>query len=460
MRLWRILAAVFGLAAGVAIIALVLAPRVVGMEPAMGKALAYGPLVVSFNVPLDIASVVGRASIDPHVSGEFKVNGRDIIFTPSETLKFGESYAILIDPGVRATNGLPLLTGWRGELEVAAPRLVFLREEDGVTNLWTAGLGGSPEQLSHEPQGVWDYSSIPGGRDILLSAYSEDGSLDLVRLSPDGERGVLLDCGSDDCREGRWQPHGELVAFERASGEKGSEEVEVWLLDSASGAAWPADDGRLLQPAGIRPAGRFPRWSADGRYLSYYHPEARALLVADMEGGVPTMIPANLELMGDWSPKAYALAYSELAFGEVDQHLHEEDPGAAIPHRQPSLTNHLVVTDVEGERTIDLSAGLEVDDSMPAWRPDGVALAVGRSSTGGGRQMWLLGLDGTELVLTDEPMINHSAPAWSPDGRKLAFMRSNVSAVNEGAAVWLLNLESGKMLLVEEGAFLPGWLPG
>jgi Tol biopolymer transport system component len=354
----------------------------------------------------------------------------------------------------------PRLVGLERKFEEAPPRLVFLREVDGVTNLWAADSDGKLERISAEPQGVWDYSPIPGGRGVLLSAYAEDGSLDLVRLSAGGERSVVIDCGEDDCRDARWQPSGDLVAFERVPARSDSASVEVWLLDASSGASWPVDDGSLLEAMGFGPAGRYPRWSADGRYLSFFHPNARTLLIVDMEGGPLTMVPSNLEIMGDWSPEAYALAYSELSFGVVDPHVHEAASGEIVPHTEPSLYNHLVVTNVEGEMTADLSDGLEVDDGKPVWHPDGESLAVARTSTGAGRQIWLVDVDGASRALTDEPLVNHSAPSWSPDGRELAFMRRNVAELGGEPAVWLLDVESGKMNLVEEGTYLPGWLPG
>jgi Tol biopolymer transport system component len=460
MRRWRFLAAVFGLAAGLALISLLFSPRVMGWVPDSPIVSAWGPLSISFNVPLDVASVSDHVSIFPHVDGEFLVSGRDLVFQAAESFAFGQAYSLAIDSGLRAENGLPMLAGWRVEFWVAAPKLVFLREVDGRTNLWAAGDDGGVEQLSDEPYGVWDYSPIPGGRGVLLSAFSGDGSLDLVRLSPEGERVVLLDCGPDDCRDGRWQPAGDLVALERQAAGSASSATEVWLLDSVGGESWPVDGGSVLSEAGFQQVGRYPRWSSDGRYLSYYHPDTRAVVVLDMNGGPPTLIPANMELMGEWSPGEHALAYSELSFGAVDPHGHEEGAGTVITQTQPSLVNHLVITDIDREETVDLSAGLEVSDGRPAWRPDGATLAVGRSSTGAGRQIWLVDLDGTSRALTEDPLVNHTAPVWSPDGRQIAFMRSNLAGETGAAAVWLLDLESGEFGLVEEGAFLPGWLPG
>jgi Tol biopolymer transport system component len=61
-------------------------------------------------------------------------------------------------------------------------------------------------------------------------------------------------------------------------------------------------------------------------------------------------------------------------------------------------------------------------------------------------------------VLTDDPLAIHSAPSWSPDGRQLAYMRFEMAETAGLAGVWLHDLASGRQQLVEESAFLPGWL--
>ncbi|MGH2538263.1 MAG: TolB family protein, partial [Candidatus Promineifilaceae bacterium] len=202
-------------------------------------------------------------------------------------------------------------------------------------------------------------------------------------------------------------------------------------------------------------ASHSPRWSADGRYLAYYHSEASLIVVLDMQAGRPRLIPANLEVMGGWSPAGYQLAYTELAFGASGPH----DPAEGSPPDATAFQSHVVVADIAASATEDLTAGEAASYSRPSWSPDGRLLATARSAAGAGGQLVLLSLNGAAArPLTAEPAFNHSAVAFAPDGRQLAFMRASLSGAS-AAGVWLLELAGGRPELVAENAFVPAWRP-
>ncbi|MEW5987952.1 MAG: hypothetical protein AB1791_15065, partial [Chloroflexota bacterium] len=234
---------------------------------------------------------------------------------------------------------------------------------------------------------------------------------------------------------------------------------EVWLLDPANGRTWPAHPRELLAEAGFETlTSRYPRWSADGRYLAYFKPDAHLVVILDWQGGQPILIPANLNDVGGWSPTGYQLAYTELTFDSA-AHAGEEE-GKPHTDEGSGLVSHLVITDLVSQQTIDLASGLAADDGRPAWRPDGALLALPRAGGGGGRQLWTIQAGGGQATpLTDDPLINHSSLAWSPDGRYLAFMRLNLSSSDSEPAVWLYDSQTASFRLIQDRAFLPGWLP-
>jgi Tol biopolymer transport system component len=254
-----------------------------------------------------------------------------------------------------------------------------------------------------------------------------------------------------------------LVTYERLSPGDGLEATELWLLDRDTLETRPAPVPGDLVAAGFdSPRGRYPRWSPDGRALAAYRSDANMIVVQDVStaGAEPITIPANLETMAGWSPDGRALAYSEVTVGQPGPHEHVDDAGNVISHTQPSLYNHVVLADLEKLTVTDISAGLEVDEGRPAWHPDGDVLAVARTSTGSGRQLWLAPLDGGELTqLTDDPFFDHTALAWSPDGRELAYMRVPRADGAGVPIVMLLDLESGQTRPIAEAAFIPGWWP-
>ncbi|MGD8585579.1 MAG: Ig-like domain-containing protein [Chloroflexota bacterium] len=465
------LLALAGLLAGGFLLLALLAPRLVGRGPA-GLAGRYQPVTIDLNRPIDPDSVSDRFFLSPSVAGQLRVDGRQIVFEPNQPWAYEQRYTVSLKAGVAGLNRLPLLRGASWSFELAPPRLLYLHEIDGLVNLWRLEDGGQPRRLTQEPAGVWDYAALPDGSGVLYSALDQaeggldgaDQTLDLVLLDQAGARTLLLDCTDALCRSPAPQPGGRLVAYERQplDGEFG--DTELWLLDLDDGRSWPAPVQETLAAAGYdAPYGRYPVWSPDGRRLAAYRPDANLVLVLTFDDGEPIdsiTIPANLETMAGWSPDGRTLAYTELAFGQTEPHEHVDEAGNVISHTRPSLYQHVVLVDVDGREAVDISAGLEVDEGRPAWRPSGEMLAIPRSTTGAGKQLFLVSPDGGELAqLTDDPLYNHSALAWSPDGRFLAFMRLPRADGSSNPAVMWYDMESDEISLIAEGAFLPNWWP-
>ncbi len=61
-----------------------------------------------------------------------------------------------------------------------------------------------------------------------------------------------------------------------------------------------------------------------------------------------------------------------------------------------------------------------IDDTSPAWSPDGTRLAFLRADDGPA-QVWLLPVDGGEPQQATWLPLGAGAPVWSPDGSRLAF---------------------------------------
>lgn len=462
-RRYGLLAAA-GLLAGALLLLVLLAPRVVGHQPS-GPAAPWEPITVALNRPIDPQNVLGRFTITPSVSGRLLVEGRQITFEPDHPWSYNQRYTATLDAGIGGLNHLPLLRGARWSFELAPPLLLYLDERDGVVDLWRVDQNGQSERLTQEAAGVWDYAALPGGQGLIYSALDEaDDTMDLVLLGQDGTRTLLLDCNDALCRSPAPQPGGRLLAYERQPTDKGLATTELWLLDLDDGQTVPAPVPMALAGAGFEaPLGRFPAWTADGRRLAAYRPDANLVVILDFsnaEPAEPVTIPANLETMTGWSPDGRTLAYTELAFGQTGPHEHLDESGTIISHTNPSLYQHVVLVDANGQKAVDVSAGLEIDEGRPAWHPSGEVLAVPRSTTGAGKQLFLVSPDGSELSqLTDDPFYNHSALTWSPDGRYLAFMRVPRADGAGEPTVMLYDKQTGDIEAIVEGAFLPGWWP-
>jgi Tol biopolymer transport system component len=111
-----------------------------------------------------------------------------------------------------------------------------------------------------------------------------------------------------------------------------------------------------------------------------------------------------------------------------------------------------------GTQAINLTADSPVDDSLPAFSPDGDQIVFRSERQGGG--LFLMGATGENVRRIAEAGYNAS---FSPDGREIAWSTVPVQdpvARQELGRIWRLDLATGRRrLVVEEDAVQPSWSP-
>lgn len=96
---------------------------------------------------------------------------------------------------------------------------------------------------------------------------------------------------------------------------------------------------------------------------------------------------------------------------------------------------HLVVIDQTAHHTDVITSCPACTLLDSAWRPDGRRLAFS-SSLSGDLEIWTIGAGGqSPLNLTNEPAVDDSGPAWSPDGTHIAWQR--------GDEIWVMDADGG-----------------
>lgn len=86
-----------------------LPPTVVSVKPDRGEEqFIAAPVIVTFDQPMDPASTSAAFSIEPKVSGEVKVDGNALTFTPTEKLERSREYRVTLAQTAASTTGLKL----------------------------------------------------------------------------------------------------------------------------------------------------------------------------------------------------------------------------------------------------------------------------------------------------------------------------------------------------------------
>jgi dipeptidyl aminopeptidase/acylaminoacyl peptidase len=233
---------------------------------------------------------------------------------------------------------------------------------------------------------------------VTTSDLEEDRmASELWMVRWDGSRRVRLTHSEASESSPRWSPDGRYLSFLAKRGDD-DEKAQVWLLDRAGGEA-----RRLTEmPGGVNDFA----WSPDASRL--------ALIASDPD---PDEVDAESEK--PQTPKPIV----------IDRYRFKRDVTGYLRNQR----DHLYLFDVASEEAETLTSG-DFDVAQPAWSPDGSRLvfASKRGDDPDRHDDWNLYLiearAGAEArVLTRwegaDGAPSSAPPAWSPDGEWIAYVR-------------------------------------
>ena len=464
---------IFGFIIGATIVFLILAPRVVQVQPDPGGALSTtGAIQLRFNRKVQADSALSRLSLNPAVDVAVEWQDEVLTIRPNTTWPTGEQLELRLGAGVRSNILLPSLLPQRWTFEVAEPRVAYLWPTDGKAEIYLREIGGEDElQLTDTGNGVLDFNISDDGSRIVYTALLPDGGTELRSLSMSTEtEELLLECREQvRCAAPVLSPDGKWLAFEQIEYEQGlggkpvpvGQSIYVMSLE-------PSGDGFLVSDPTHQSSN--PSWSPDG-LLEFYDNQIKATVIqAISEPTISTVedyVPNSLGQPLAWHPQGYSVIYAEIVFPE--EVLGSEGAGAiAIPEGESSFFSHLYRSDLTTGVVSDISPGTDpmVEDSSPIYSPDGKSVAFLRRYLDSarwtlGRQVWVMTSDGLQAeTITESPDHNHSALEWSPDARRILWMRgpSGYPSGSDTTIHWY-DVQTGDSGQIVEGGYLPQWIP-
>jgi Tol biopolymer transport system component len=190
-----------------------------------------------------------------------------------------------------------------------------------------------------------------------------------------------------------------------------------------------------------------PRWSPDGKWLSYSSINPQEIRIYDMETGTSRSLRTQNADPAVWSPNGEALLL-------LDTEKVEE-----------LYLLKLFRYDLADQQLTALDIDQTLDENYPTWSPDGKWIAMVRRELGTDArvredQIWLMRPDGSEAhPVTRAQDVFHGQPVWSPDGRYLLYDVRSASSSDVRPRINILDIETEGTYEIAASGSRPAWLP-
>ena len=113
-----------------------------------------------------------------------------------------------------------------------------------------------------------------------------------------------------------------------------------------------------------------------------------------------------------------------------------------VPDTTVAVRFRIYVMNSDGSNVNRLTPQDSSDSYQPAWSPDGTKIAFGSNRDGNG-EIYVMDVNGANVVRLTTHSAEDGQPAWSPDGSKIAF----VTARDGNAEIYLMNATDGSELV-------------
>jgi dipeptidyl aminopeptidase/acylaminoacyl peptidase len=270
-----------------------------------------------------------------------------------------------------------------------------------------------------------------------------------------------------DCQS---SPEGNWIAYTLSEIDSAKDKTisHIWM------SSW--DGQARLQITNGKEGDESPRWSPDGKYLSFLSdrggegdkdddgksPGTSKFWLLDRRGGEALKL---LEVKGKlqeyaWSPDAKKIVfvikdpnYADTAKSKtrkpfvMDKYHFKQDVEGYLEGRNA----HLYLYDLASKKWDTLTRG-RYEEASPAWSPDGKQIAFVSNRTpdpdkNENQDIWLLHSTGGQPVQLTTWKGSDTHPVWSPDGQHIAYLQSNTEdsfAIYNQSMLAMISPQGGK----------------
>ena len=251
------------------------------------------------------------------------------------------------------------------DLAEISGRIAFAYD-DGI---WVSNADGT-DRRQQTKDGGFDPTFSPDGRQIAyrLLLAADDGEIWLMDSDGGHPRDLVNDPEFSDWGPA-WSPDGKQIAY--SSNRIGG--LAVWVMDADGSGQHAVTNGH----------GEYPAWSPDGMQIVYAGGSYYDIRITGADGANDRALTSSpaYDMGPAWSPDGQWIAYHTQA---------DYYPSLGEPGQGPEMEIHLVRADGSEDHRITAD---RVEDSFPAWSPDGHFLMWARHG-----ELVVARLDGSGMV--------------------------------------------------------------
>lgn len=417
------------------------------MSPEDKKDVAFGTeLILEFPVIMDIQSVESRIHSEPEMELVFQWQENRIFIQPGYDNISEDTFTLYLQKGSSTQDGRTYLKDFSWSYTLRTACIAYIGNATTSPEIWVIDpVDGKASQVTKTGGRISGFVAKPDRSGFIYSLLNDRGGSDIRQINFDGTGDrVLVDCGRDTCSDPVITRDGNTLAFTRNRNPGSVVKTKERFIYTVSLGGWTVIPKPVI--AGKAITGKWPVFSPDGRYLSFYDGKNHGIRVVNLYGGKDFILGTSREQSGTWSPDSSRLAF----LGEKTGH--------------DGMTSPLYIVDVESATIRETMKEFIFDKDMgePDWSPDGKTLIAGirQLNTSVARQLWLLHLDeGENRQLTEDYSRMNAAPRWRPDGLAVVYQQAELGRTGVKPTVNVWDVRTGNHTVIVEDAALPEWVP-